>query len=493
MPVSATSPLLPEAPGGAPAFLSLHAPLRALVRRPPLTVPPDASVRETLCRLDAAGDDAAVVVDPVAGLPLGIVTLRDVLHRIALADADLEGPVAGIMTGGLVTLPARATLHQGAVLLARRGMHHLVLVEDDGRLGGVVTQTDLYGFPAARSAESVAAIAASADLPALAAAAAGVRRLAAELLAEGVGAEALCQYISALNDLVSLRAIDLVADGFELPYVPWCWLVFGSEGRLEQTLATDQDNGLIFAAPEGAGGAEIEALRQSFLPFAKAVNQALDACGFPLCPGNIMAGNPAWCLSLGEWQDAFGRWMVATGPEALLNSTIFFDFRPLYGQEELAERLRDWLQAHVHVNAGFLRAMTLEALSCEPPLGFWRDFSFEANKDYPHTLDLKLQGVRPFVDAARINALAHGIAATNTAERLRAAAPALGMPVEETAALVEALFHIQRLRLKRQLSGGAAPNRVDPDQLHDLDRHILREAFKQGRNLQQRLKTAYGI
>ncbi|MBK7562923.1 MAG: hypothetical protein IPI21_00940 [Propionivibrio sp.] len=138
-----------------------------------------------------------------------------------------------------------------------------------------------------------------------------------------------CQRISALNDLLTLQVIELTAGCFDLPYVPWCWLVFGSEGRLEQTLSTDQDNGLVFAA---ASEGEAAALRKVFLPFAQAVNGALDACGFPLCKGNIMASNPAWCLSLQEWQLAFGEWMSKSQPEALLNSTIFFDFRPLYGQ-----------------------------------------------------------------------------------------------------------------------------------------------------------------
>jgi CBS domain-containing protein len=95
------------------------------------------------------------------------------------------------------------------------------------------------------------------------------------------------------------------------------------KGRLEQTLATDQDNGLIFAAESDA---QASSLRTAFLPFARAVNEALDACGFPLCKGNIMASNPQWCLSTSEWRSAFSGWLESPQPEALLNSSIFFDF-----------------------------------------------------------------------------------------------------------------------------------------------------------------------
>jgi CBS domain-containing protein len=165
--------------------------------------------------------------------------------------------------------------------------------------------------------------------------------LVARLVAERVSADALCHRLSSLNDLLTLQVIELVAGQFDLPYVQWCWLVFGSEGRLEQTLATDQDNGLIFAADSDAEAAQ--PARSLSCPFARAVNEALDACGFPLCKGNIMASNPQWCLSADEWRMAFSGWLESPQPEALLNASIFFDLRGLYGQESLANELRSWL------------------------------------------------------------------------------------------------------------------------------------------------------
>jgi len=486
MPDSSTSSRSRVAP------LSPYATLRQLVRGAPLTVPQSASVRETLLKLDSAHLDAIVVMDEASHVALGIVTLRDVLHRIAIEAGDLEAPIAVFMTGGLITLPADATAHQASVIMVRRGVRHLVLTEADGRYFNVVSQADLYAQPGARAAELVAAILAAKDIATLSTLAAGVRSFASQLLAERVGAEAICQRISALNDLLTLQVIELTAGRFELPYVPWCWLVFGSEGRLEQTLATDQDNGLIFAA---SSAEEAGRLREAFLPFARAVNEALDACGFPLCKGNIMASNPAWCLSLEEWQSAFGEWMSSGQPEAVLNSTIFFDFRALYGQDSLAGELREWLLARAHAYPIFLRALVDNTINWESPLNWWQGFRYDGNKEFPHTIDLKLHGSRPFVDAARIYALAKGLPDTNTVERLRAAAGTIGMPAHETAALVDAFYHIQRLRLEQQVAshGGAAPNRVDPDRLHELDRYILKESLKQARSLQQRLAIDYRV
>ena len=485
---------MPESNTDARAFdtasVNLNTNLRKLPLSPPVVDDPATPVREALRLIDARGGEAAVVVDSGTSVPLGIVTLRDAVRSIINDDIDLSGPIAGIMTGGLASLSAEATVHQATVLMLRRGMRHLILTGDDGRLFNVVSQGDLYGLHAADSASLANAILASRSIAELATQTLAVRRFAARRLAEGSGAAALCEWIAALNDLIALQAIDLVEGGFDLPYVPWCWVVFGSEGRLEQTLVPDQDNGMVFAA---ASAAEAADLRQRFLPFAGAVNAALDECGFPLCKGNIMAGNPAWCLSLDEWKQRFGGWISVPEPKALLNASIFFDFRPLYGREELAIELQHWLQQRIKGNTAFLRAMTVNAVEQGPPLGWWRDFRVGGGKDHPHTLDLKGQGIRVFVDAIRILALAQGIDQTNTIERLRGACEALGMPADEVAAMTAAFYQIQRLRLQNQVSGEfpAAVNRLNPDRLHRLDRQILKEAFRQARTLQQRLRLDY--
>ena len=472
--------------------LSPFATLRQLVHGASPSVPPSASVRETVLKLDAERIDAIVVVDAASRIPLGIVTMRDVLRRITIEAGDLDAPIASVMTAAPICILADATVHQASVIMVRRGVRHLVLTEADGSYFGVVSQADLYALPSARASELVAAILAASDVETLARLAVGIRSFASQMLAERVGADALCQRISALNDLLTLQVIELTASRFELPYVQWCWLVFGSEGRLEQTLATDQDNGLVFAAETEA---EAATLRAAFLPFARAVNEALDACGFPLCKGEIMAGNPQWCLSLDEWKAAFGSWMAQGEPQALLNSTIFFDLRPLYGQESLAGELQEWLLDRASSYPIFLRALVENTMNWEAPLNWWQGFRYDDNKASPHTIDLKMHGSRPFVDAARIYALVHGVPHTNSAERFRAAAPKLGIQAHELAALLDAFYHIQRLRLEHQVSGKSddAPNRVNPDQLHELDRLILKESLKQARNLQQRLARDFAV
>ena len=473
-------------------FGSSEGPMRSLPRRAPIIVPPGTSVRNAMLQMNQLGNDSVVVVDDASKLPLGIVTQSDLVHAIAFRGEDLEQPVAALMTAAPFTLPADAPAHRATVLMAQRKVSHILLAEADGTLCNVVSRGDLFGLRGGGAEMLAEAVTAAGDVNTMAKAATAIRRRGAELFRAGMSAEGLCQWMSALNDLVAMRIIELVEDEFDLPAVPWCWLVFGSGGRLEQAFSTDQDNGLIFLPGDEA---DTERLRKSFLLFAKAVNSGLDACGFDLCKGNIMAGNPDWCLSLEEWKWRYLSWMSAPEPEAVLNSTIFFDFRPLYGNYNLVDSLRKWLIPQPAQYPIFLRTLAEEALTCTPSLGWTGGFVYDGGRKYPHTIDLKLHGARPFIDAARIWSLTHGAWETNTGDRLRATAKAMNLPPEETAAEIEAFYLVQRFRFQQQLSSRSddRANRLNPSDLNQLNRLMLKEAFKQAKKLQLRLKLEYGL
>ena len=467
-------------------------PLRSLPKGPPLTTPPSTSVRTAMLRMNETGGDNIVVVDEPSNRPLGIVTLSNLVHAVAFDGGDLEQPVAGLMTAAPFTLPADAPTHRATVLMTKRNVRHVILVEPDGRLCNVVSRADLFGLRGVDAEALAESVTGASDVADLARTAAAINRRGIELFAAGMGAEQVCQWISALNDICSMRIIELIEDEFDLPAVPWCWLVFGSEGRLEQTFSTDQDNGIVFLpGEEGA----TEALREAFLPFAQAVNRGLAACGFTLCKGEIMAGNRSWCLSLAEWQGKFINWMEVPDPEAIMHSTIFFDFRPLYGSYELADRLRQWLLPLPVQYARFMRAMAEEALIAAPSLGWANNFVYDGGKQHPHTMDLKLHGTRPFVDAARTWSLTHGVWATNTGDRLRAVARARNQRPETAAGEVEAFYLVQRFRMQQQLTANDPDeaNRLNPASLNALNRLMLKEAFKQAKNIQLRLKLEYGL
>ena len=272
-------------------------------------------------------------------------------------------------------------------------------------------------------------------------------------------------------------------------------MALGSEGRFEQTLKTDQDNALIFTAPEGMTADQV---RAQLLPVAERINASLDLCGFPLCKGEVMASNPKWCLSLDEWKQVFDKWVDQGAPMALMHSSIFFDFRALYGAQHLADDLRRWVAQLARNNERFLHQMAENALHNRPPLGVVRDFVLGKE----NTLDLKLNGITPFVDAARIFSLATGITHTSTIQRLRQSAPGLHIPASEVEAWINAFLFIQLLRLRHhyeanlhQADAEAHPlnNQINPAQLNELDRRILKEAFRQARKVQAKLSLDYQL
>lgn len=463
--------------------------LRSLVTRPAITCAPQTPVEEVLRTMQTLKIGSILVVD-AAGKPLGIFTRHDVLDRVALAQCNLSKPVSMVMTPSPQTLPADASAYEAALLIAHRGIRHIPVC-DGGRLIGVVTERDLFALQRV-SVRAINHTVADADsIGALQLAASDIRRLARSMLGQGVAAEQLTLIIATLNDALVRRVLEIEQAKFPVTDIRWCWLAFGSEGRYEQTISTDQDNGLIF----DPGDDSPDAVRERLLPFAQAVNADLDACGFPLCQGNIMAGNPQWCLSLREWREQFDSWITNTDPQALLNAVIFFDFRPLHGDAELARMLRSHLAELARGNHRFQRQLAQYALETQPPLGMISDFVTD-DGEFPGTVDLKKSGARLFTDAARVMALAAGVENTNTAQRLRQAGPLLSMPAEEIASISDGFFFLQALRLRGQMArdaGSRAANRINPADLNEVDRRILKESFRQARKLQRRVALDYQL
>ncbi|MEI6226546.1 MAG: DUF294 nucleotidyltransferase-like domain-containing protein, partial [Deltaproteobacteria bacterium] len=336
-------------------------------------------------------------------------------------------------------------------------------------------------------------IAAAVDVPTLALRAREIGALGRDLVDAGISASHVTRTVSALADAVSERAIRLVLDGEDLAGLDFCWLAFGSEGRREQTLATDQDNGLVF--DPGPGG-DVEPQRARLVAISMKVNDALAACGFSYCKGGIMAGNPHWCLSVDEWRARFRSWTDEPTPEALLHASIFFDFRPLFGNESLADAMREQMVRSARGNRRFLALLVRNALARRPPLGFFRDFAVEADGAHAGTVDLKCGAAALFVDAARIYALAAGEGAPGTEDRMRVAAAAAGVDRREVEGWLEAFHFVQVLRLRHQLeqgrNGEAPHNRIDPYALNPLERRFFRESLRLAVSIQRRMERDFG-
>jgi len=467
----------------------LAQPLSELLRRAPVSCSQDTPLMDALASMRAARVGSIVVADEQQSVR-GIFTLRDLRDRVALEAIDPATPMRLVMTPDPVCLPEDAPALNATLAMAEHGFHHVVVTRA-GRLAGVVSEGDLFAMRRVGVTSIGEAIRSAPDVESLSRAARELRRLAESLLAQGAAAEQLTRVIATLNDLLTAHLVQIECRADGIAPFEFCWLALGSEGRHEQTLATDQDNAIVFH--DGGG----EPRRQRLLAMARRVNAGLAACGFPLCKGEIMAGNAQWCLSLGEWKARFEQWLRTPDGEALLRASIFFDLRGSWGALPLAASLREWLVANAAGRSVFLRLMAQNALDNAPPLGVLRDFAVAHHAGTPDSIDLKRNGVTPFVDAARVLALAAGVDRTGTAERLRAVAQARRLDQTEVAAWLDAFHFVQILRLRhqqKQVRAGVAPDSyVQPEQLNALDRRILKEAFRQARKLQERLRLDFRL
>jgi CBS domain-containing protein len=436
---------------------------------------------------------SVIVVEPGSGKPVGILTLQDVLTRVALPGVDISQPIACVMTPQLHSLPPSASVYEAMLLMAHHRVQHTPVVNETGQLLGVVSIRQVRDPLNGVVEGFTRALESAEDTATLSKLAARARAHGLSLMAQDMDSGILTSFLSTINDALTRRAIEIAMSEHGEAPASWCWIAMGSEGRFEQTFHTDQDNGLIFSA---SNGREADSLRSWFIPFARKINGYLGDCGIPICTGNIMAGNPDCCLSVEEWRERFFGWIHVPEAQALLNSTIFFDFRPLYGDVALAGELRQTLLALTRGNQVFLRMMAGNALDVAVPIGSWRGFRTEGRGDDKY-IDLKTFGVRLFVDVARILALASGSAKTSTVSRLRDAGRNAGMHPGDIDAAVHAFAQMQRIRMHHQKQGIDAqvenPNRMVPSTLNRFDRSILREAFEQAKALQWRLRLNYAL
>ncbi|MGY4524560.1 putative nucleotidyltransferase substrate binding domain-containing protein [Pseudomonas sp. TE21394] len=472
---------------------SLNTPLGELAMRHPVVCSADTPLREAVRMMHEQQVGSIVVVD-AHRYPTGIFTLRDLRQVVAAADAELGAPIERHMTARPFYLSPQASAFDAAMAMTERHIAHVCLVENR-RLCGVVSERDLFSLQRVDLVHLARTIRHAPRLETLVSLRGEISQLVERMLAHGASSTQITQIITLLNDHTVCRVIELALAERGDPGVPFSWLCFGSEGRREQTLHTDQDNGILF---EAADSADANAIRSRLLPLAQYINQCLAQCGFTLCKGNVMAGNPELCLSRSEWARRFAGFVREASPENLLGSSIYFDLRVVWGDDQGCEQLRQGVLEQVADNRLFQRLMADNALRQRPPVGRLREFVLtRQGNDKAATLDLKVQGLTPFVDGARLLALANGIGACNTLERLRQLVAKGVIEAQDGAAYEEAYHFIQQTRMQqhqRQTRDNLPySNRLDPDSLNHLDRRILRESLRQAQRLQSSLALRFQL
>ena len=439
----------------------LAVPVESLVRRPPVRIAASATVGDA-AKVMAEQGVSSVLVDSE---PPGIVTDRDFRRRVLAAGRGPSTPLRDVASAPLKTVSSDTPVYEAWRILLDAGVHHLPVVRG-GEVVGVVSATDLLKCTAAGPVAVMKRVERLGGRDALPGYGAKVSEMANALFAGGLEPTVIGGFVARLNDTLLGRILRWAEDDLGPPPCPYAWLAFGSEGRMEQTLLTDQDNALVYAD----GSAEARAY---FAALAERAVQDLVAAGFPRCPGGYMA--TAWNGPLAEWEERFAGWLDAPTPKALLEASIFFDFRAVHGHLDLASLER--IVARAREARTFLAAMAKSALTFRPPGSLLLRLKGESSR-----VDLKLKAISSIVFLARVYGLEAGSRSSNTIQRLQAAFETGFIEKDTADTLSEAYRFLLRLRLREQLrmiAAGRPPvNVISIADLSSIERSRLRDVFR---------------
>ncbi|MBI5640536.1 MAG: cyclic nucleotide-binding/CBS domain-containing protein [Nitrospirae bacterium] len=453
-------------------------PVGELATKEVVTAQFDISIREAAETMSGRRISCLVLLDR-DGLPAGIVTDRDLRDKVVSRGRSSAEPVESIMSIPLMKVEARDYCFEALLKMIRYNIHHLLVV-DEGRLKGIVTNHDLMMLQGTSPISIARDIESQQSIEGLIPVSVKINRIVSLLLKEGARASNVTRIISEINDRLVRKILDIAERRFGRPPLSYCWIVFGSEGRKEQTFKTDQDNAIIYEDPNT--DVEEKKADDYFAKFTVFVRDSLVRCGFPLCPANYMASNPKWCQPLATWKSYFSRWIGSPTPDSVLHSLIFFDFRPLHGNLKLAENLRAYLAKIVENQNVFLARMAGVITGNRPPLGFFKTFVVEKSGEHKDELNLKLKGIGPLIDIVRLFALETGVSETSTLERIKAMRESHPIIIELGEEMEQAFEFITLLRIHHQLEliemNLPPDNFINPGRLSNLEKKSLKESFQ---------------
>ena len=464
----------------------LMTPLSSLMSKDVLMLPSDSSVQKSAAEMTRRRVSSALIMQN--DTLVGIITDRDFRTRVMAKGLPPTTPVTSVMTPEPCVIDGHATVFDATLLMTRAGYHHLPVV-DHGAVIGIITASDLMLAKQNDPVYLVQHISRQSSVSGLK----SITETLPNLLIEWVGAQTRARHIShiftAISDAVTTRLIELAIETLGPAPVPFCWLGFGSQARGEQLLGGDQDNGLLIS----------DQLKEEDKPWfeslAKFVCDGLNSCGYVYCPGKVMATTQEWRQPLLKWRQMIDSWTRSPTLDAVMRVSIFFDLRSIYGDSSLCQQLQRYMLEQASKNTIFLAALAENVLALTPPIGIFRRFLVERNGEHKDTLDLKKRGVIPIIDMVRIHALSNKIPQVNTHDRIAELMGNKKLAIANGRNLQDAFDYLMQLRVNEQVKqlsrGEEVSNYYNPNNLPELGRKHLRDAFTVIHDAQEALRLSY--
>lgn len=420
---------------------------------------------------------------------VGIITDRDLCTKVLACGLNFETPVSEVMSTELISLDHNAYVFEAMLMMLRYNVHHLPVLRNKQPIG-VLEVSDIVRYESQNSLLFVSSIFQQQTIEDLVILSSQLKDCFIRMVNEDANSHMVGSAMSEIGRSFKQRLLELAEEELGVPPVPYCFLALGSMARDEQLIVTDQDNAIILDNDynEKEHGEYFKAL-------SAFVCDGLAACGYTYCTGDIMATNPEWRKTQSEWESCFAEWIDNPEPQALLNSSIFFDLNGVYGRTKWAEQLNGFIVRRAKKNTRFLACLARNGLRRTPPLGFFKDFVMEKDGRHNNSINLKRRGTAPLADLIRVHALAIGSQAQNSFERLDDIIEAGILPKSKGGDLHHAMELISLVRLRHQaldVEAGIEPdNNIEPENMSDFERRNLKDAFQVLSNAQNFLKYRY--
>lgn len=401
------------------------------------------------------------------GSVAGLITQSDISRRIVTLGLDPGIPAEKIMSAPVISLSEDDMVMDAFSLMLQHQVSYIVVIPKELAKPSYISllslselrrETPEYLLSAIRKAETIYEIADNLNrLPSL----------IQHLVETGTGAATSGKLISKVSDAITQKLIEEAIHEMGPPPAPFAFLALGSEGRYEQTLATDQDNAIVF---QSEGTNEKETCQDYFLHLGNRVCQNLQKAGYPLCKGGVMASNRDWCMDVEDWQRAIAAWITTPNPQELLKTSIFFDFRAVAGQHELAEELQHFVLKESKGKDIFFFNLAKSVISLRPQV-------LDSSALKHDSVDIKLP-ILSLTSIVRLWALKYGVSLRNTSERLFALESARAIPSTLTDDFEQGFKFLTLHRIKNQLqqfeTGEPFSNQINTKHLSEMDKAMLK-------------------
>jgi CBS domain-containing protein len=454
----------------------MHARARDLPMCPAATIEADASIKVAARMMQSIDCNALLVRD---GARTGIITGMNLAKAVLLKGMTIDEPVRSIARFDLVTVKPDDFVSHVLLVMTKHNKRRVVVKQGDA-FSGIIDDTDLVGHFAGNSQLVSGRIDRAATLDELDASARQIAEQIKPLRRQGVKFAVVAEIVSDLNRRLFAKLFELTCPAEIAPKL--CLIVMGSEGRGEQTVRTDQDNGLILAEPVDV--ALLDRFRSDF-------SGALKQFGFPPCPGNVMVSNPFWVRTVDQYISEFSCWITTPSSESAMNIAIFYDAAAVAGDEMLLHRTKKALLDKIASERVFLARFAAAVLAFEPPIGLFNNLKLTEGEG--GALDVKKGGIFPIVHGVRSLAIEQGLMETSTFARLDALAERQLLKEDFSRSLAQALEYLLTLRLDAQLAAADASNLFRPGALTSMDRDLLRDSFQQVKQLRELVRRRFNL